>query len=134
MRLFLLSLPLWAWTLPLRPAEAKSAAPAPVAKAAVAKPAPAISDQTLQARIQEKFSKSKAGGGKFTVRVERGTAILSGKAEVVQHKGAATRMAKAAGAKSVRNEIVVSEAARQKAAKSLERGRARPAVLKSNGD
>jgi osmotically-inducible protein OsmY len=83
-------------------------------------PAPAkavanASDATLQQKIQDKLSKAKAGGGKFQVKVSQGTAYLSGRAEVAQHKGAATRMAKTAGAKRVVNNIVVSDAARQKA-------------------
>jgi osmotically-inducible protein OsmY len=94
------------------------------------KAAPSISDQALQQTIQEKFSKSKAGGGKFTVRVQSGVAYLSGRADVVQHKGAATRMAKTAGAKRVVNNIVVTEAAKQKAARSMERGKPRVATVK----
>jgi hypothetical protein len=77
----------------------------------------------LEARISEKFAKSKAGGGKFQVKVKGGVAYLSGRADVVQHKGSATRMAKAAGAPKVVNNIVVSEAAKQRARRNLEQGR-----------
>lgn len=84
------------------------------------------SDTVLEARIQEKFAKSKAGGGKFQVKVKGGVAYLSGRADVVQHKGSATRMAKAAGAAKVVNNIQVSEAAKQKAKRSLERSGEKP--------
>jgi osmotically-inducible protein OsmY len=81
---------------------------------------PTPPDAVLQQKIQEKFAHAKAGGGKFTVRVQGGVAYLSGRADVAQHKGAATRMAKAAGAKSVVNNIQVSEAAKQKAIRKAE--------------
>ncbi|MDX2178687.1 MAG: BON domain-containing protein [Bryobacteraceae bacterium] len=84
----------------------------------------------MQQTIQDKFLKSKAGGGKFTVRVQSGVAYLSGRADVVQHKGAATRMAKTAGAKRVVNNIVVTEAAKQKAARSMDRSKPRAATVK----
>jgi osmotically-inducible protein OsmY len=87
-------------------------------------------DEALQRKIQEKFSKAKAGDGKFQVRVRNGTAYLSGRADVAQHKGAATRMAKTAGAKRVVNNITVSEAAKQKASRSLEQSRPRQATVK----
>ncbi len=67
-----------------------------------------ISDGELQERIQGKLSKAKAGAGKFTVRVTGGVAYLAGQTEIPQHKGAATRMAKSAGAKRVVNNITVS--------------------------
>lgn len=95
------------------------------------KSAPAVPDAVLQQKIQEKFSKSKAGGGKFTVKVQGGIAYLSGRADVVQHKGAATRMAKSAGAKHVVNNITISEAARQKATRDSERAKPRPATVKT---
>lgn len=90
-----------------------------------------LPDTVLQQKIQEKFSKSKAGGGKFTVKVQAGVAYLSGKADVVQHKGAATRMAKTAGAKRVVNNIVVSEAAKQKATRDMERNKPRHASVRA---
>jgi len=89
------------------------------------KAAPAMSDLALQQTIQDKFAKSKAGGGKFAVKVQGGVAYLSGRAEVVQHKGAATRMAKTAGARRVVNNIALTEAARQRAAKSMDRAKPR---------
>lgn len=92
---------------------------------------PGLSDAALQQKIQDKFAHSKAGGGKFTVKVSGGVAYLGGRADVVQHKGAATRMAKSAGAKRVVNNIQVSEAARQKAAQSLHSDKPRQAQVKT---
>lgn len=123
MRTILLALFL---TLALPPEAAWAQAPKPPA----APPAAAPGDDLLQAKIQEKFSKAKAGGGKFQVRVRNGTAYLSGRADVAQHKGAATRMAKAAGAKRVVNNITVSEAAKQKAARDSQQSRPREATVK----
>ena len=54
-------------------------------------------------------------------------ARITGKTDVMQHKGVATRLARSAGAKEVKNEVEVSEAARQKAAAQLARGRNRSA-------
>jgi hypothetical protein len=45
-------------------------------------------------------------------------AVIEGKTDVIQHKGTATRIARACGAQ-VMNKILISEAARQKAAASL---------------
>jgi hypothetical protein len=42
---------------------------------------------------------------------------------VIQHKGVATRLAKSGGALAVQNHIVVSDAARAKAAARLAKGR-----------
>ena len=92
---------------------------------------PTLPDAALQQKIQEKFSHSKAGGGKFTVRVQSGVAYLSGRADVVQHKGAATRMAKASGARAVVNNIQVSEAAKQKALRSSEQAGPKKAQVKT---
>ena len=50
-------------------------------------------------------------------------AYWEGSTSIVQHKGAATRMAKTAGAKRVINNIKVSEDAKAKAAGNLEQGR-----------
>ncbi len=90
-----------------------------------------IPDAALQQKIQDKFAKSKAGGGKFQVQVKAGVAYLSGRADVAQHKGAATRMAKSAGARRVVNNITVSEAARQKAVRSLRSEKPRQATVKT---
>lgn len=92
---------------------------------------PAAADATLEAAIRERFARSKAAADGFTVRVQGGVATLEGKTSVPQRKGAATRMAKAAGAKRVVNNIQVSEAARRKAAENLATGRRRAQVKRS---
>ena len=60
--------------------------------------------------------------------MQGGVATLEGKTDVVQHKGSATRMAKAAGAIAVNNRIQVSDAAKQKSADNLEQGRRRAQI------
>lgn len=61
----------------------------------------------------------------FTIHVQGGIATLEGNARMVQHKAAATRMAKSAGARAVVNRIRVSEAAREQARENLTNGRRR---------
>ena len=123
MRTILLALLLTLVLLPkaVQAETSKPAAPQPTAAA----------DELLQAKIQEKFAKAKAGGGKFQVKVRNGTAYLSGRADVSQHKGAATRMAKAAGAKRVVNNITISEAAKQKAARDSQQSKPRQVSVKT---
>jgi hypothetical protein len=62
-----------------------------------------------------KLAKSKIGLDKFTIKVQGGVAFWEGKTDVIQHKGAATRMARTAGATAVVNNIQISEAGRRKA-------------------
>jgi len=95
-----------------------------VSASAAPKKAPprGLSDATIEQTIRMKLSKSKIGQDKFTVRVQNGVAYWDGKTDVIQHKGAATRMAKASGATSVVNHIKISDAARQKAADRLHKG------------
>ena len=78
-----------------------------------------------------KLARSKVGHDGFTVRVQGGIAYWEGTTNVVQHKGAATRMAKTAGAAAVVNNIKISDAAKQKAAANLEEGRRRAQVKRS---
>jgi len=78
-----------------------------------------LSDATIEQAIRMKLAKSKVGKDGFTVRVQNGIAYWEGKTDVIQHKGAATRMAKTAGASAVVNHIQISEAARRKAAQRL---------------
>lgn len=59
------------------------------------------------------------------MRVQGGVATLEGHTDVLQHKGTATRLAKAMGAKQVVNRIEISDAAREKAAGNLAQGRRR---------
>jgi hypothetical protein len=88
----------------------------------------AVDDRTLEASIRGRFAKSKINEDKFTVRVQGGVATIEGRTEVLQHKGVATRLAKAAGARQVVNRVEPSEAARQKASSNLASGRRRAQV------
>src|SRR5205809_398748 len=103
------------------------ALPAADTKSAPKKPPPAQGmsadeDRAIERKIREKLAKAKIGQDGFKVRVQGGVAYWEGKTEVVQHKGAATRMAKTAGAKAVVNNIQVSDSAKQKASENLEQG------------
>ena len=89
-------------------------------------------DQQIEAAIRAKLAKSKIGQDGFTVRVQGGVAYWDGTTNIVQHKGAATRMAKTAGAKAVVNNIKVGDAAKQKAAANLDQGRRRAQVKRSD--
>lgn len=102
-------------------------------QAKVAAPAskPQRSDAEIEAAIRARFAKSKSGIDKFTVRVQGGVATIEGKTDVVQRKAAATRMAKAAGARQVINKVEVSAAAKQKASENLADGRRRAQVKRS---
>ncbi len=110
-------------------AQSKATAP----KAAASKPVPsqgasAQQDKEMEAVIRAKLAKSKIGRDGFTVRVQGGAAYWEGSTNVVQHKGAATRMARTAGANRVVNNIKVSDAAKQAAADNLDHGRRRAQV------
>jgi osmotically-inducible protein OsmY len=89
---------------------------------------PAPTDQQLERAILERFARSKIARNHFQVRVQGGVATLTGKTDVLQHKGVATRLAKNAGARQVVNRIEVSEAAKQKAAANLATGRRRAQI------
>jgi len=92
----------------------------------------AAQDKQIEAAIKEKLAKSKIGKDGFTVRVQGGVATWEGTTTVLQHKGAATRMAKTAGAKAVVNHIKVSDAAKQKAEDNLDQGRRRAQVKRGD--
>lgn len=77
------------------------------------------SDSQIQQTIQTKLAKSKIGKDGFRFHVAHGVVTWEGSTAVVQHKGSATRMAKAAGATKVVNNIQVSAAAKAKAAQNL---------------
>jgi osmotically-inducible protein OsmY len=100
---------------------------------ATKKPVVKLPDAAIEQMIRTKLAKSKIGADKFTVKVQGGVAYWSGKTDVIQHKGAATRMAKAAGAVAVVNNIQISEAARQKAARNLTGGTVPKAQVKKAG-
>lgn len=89
-------------------------------------------DVQIESDIRARLAKSIIGKDGLTVRVQGGVAYWDGTTNVVQHKGAATRMAKSAGAKKVVNNIKVGDDARQKAAGNLEQGRRRAQVKRSD--
>lgn len=78
-----------------------------------------FSDAEIEATIKAKLAKSKIGKEGLQVHVKDGTATWTGTTSIMQHKGAATRMAKTAGATHVVNNIKVSEQATAKAAGNL---------------
>lgn len=80
-----------------------------------------LSDSQIEVTIRTKLAKSKIGKDGFRFRVQHGVVTWEGTTNVVQHKGSATRMAKAAGAVQVVNNIQVSAAAKAKAGANLRR-------------
>jgi BON domain-containing protein len=66
------------------------------------------SDAEIEATIKVKLAKSKIGKDGFQVHIKDGVATWTGSTTVIQHKGAATRMAKTAGAIQVVNNIKIS--------------------------
>ncbi len=113
---------------------AVSAAPAKNAAPTHVRPpvgASALSDAELERAIRQRFARSKAAADNFQVRVVGGVATIEGQTSVIQRKGAATRMARAAGARQVINKIVASQAARDKASANLTKGRRRVQVKRS---
>ena len=90
------------------------------------KSTPVASDAAIEQNIKTRSAKSKIAEDKFTVRVQRGIAILEGTTNVIQRKGTATRLAKSGGAIGVDNRIRIGEAARQKAAANLSEHKVRP--------
>jgi len=88
-------------------------------------------DAQIEAEIRTRLAKSVIGKDGFTVHVQGGVAYWDGTTEVVQHKGAATRMAKSAGARKVVNQIKIGDAAKQKAAGNLDQGRRRVQIKRS---
>jgi hypothetical protein len=89
------------------------------------------SDVQIEKDIRERFAASKIATDKFEVHVQGGRATITAKTGVLQHKGTATRMAHAAGATDVVNKIEPSEAAREKAAVNLTKGRRRAQIKRS---
>ncbi len=86
-------------------------------------------DAAIENAIKAKLAKSKIGADHFKVRVQGGIAYWEGSTDVIQHKGAATRMAKTAGAKAVVNNITIGQAAREQAKARLKSAR-KPAKVK----
>lgn len=83
-------------------------------------------DAQIDATLRMKLAKSKIGKDGFRFHVQRGVVTWEGNTNVVQHKGSATRMAKAAGAVQVINNIHVSAAAKEKASANLKRASVQP--------
>ena len=107
------------------PAQTKAKAPLPPPAST------ASQDAQIEAEIRTRMAKSVIGKDGFKVRVQGGVAYWDGTTDVVQHKGAATRMAKSAGAKKVVNNIQIGDAAKEKAAGNLEQGRRRAQIKRS---
>jgi hypothetical protein len=85
----------------------------------------------LQTDIGARFAKSKIGVNHFVVHVQGGVATIEGHTDVIQHKGTATRLARLAGAREVVNRVELSEAAKERAANNLAKGRRRVQVKRS---
>jgi hypothetical protein len=111
------------------PPHQREAAPKPVTQQP---PKPAPSDARLETAIRAKFAKSKIDADKFQVHVQGGVATIEGRTDVTQHKGVATRLAKTGGALAVNNHIQVSDAAKEKAAANLEKGRRRAQIKRGD--
>lgn len=109
---------------------AKPGAGAAAHKRAAAGSTAKVTDVEIAATIKQKLAKSKIGKNGFTFKVSGGIVTWEGKTEVVQHKGSATRMANAAGARAVVNNIKISDAAKAKAAANLASGRRRAQVTR----
>jgi hypothetical protein len=97
-------------------------------RGAAQKSVPALPDRQVEAAIRARFARSKIAADGFQVRVQGGVATIEGRTDVVQHKGVATRLAKSAGALAVNNRVQPSQAARQKSAANLAKGRRRAQI------
>ena len=115
------------------PAAIKTTTPAarPPAATAVRSKQATMPDADLEKAIRARFAASKISSHHFQVHVQGGVATLEGQTGVLQHKGTATRLAKNAGAIRVVNHIAVSQAARDKAAGNLAKGRRRAQVKRT---
>jgi BON domain-containing protein len=89
-----------------------------------------FSDAEIEATIKAKLLKSKIGKDGLQVHIKDGVATWTGSTSVMQHKGAATRMAKTAGAIRVINNIKVSEQDAAKATSNL-KATPRPVEVKT---
>jgi hypothetical protein len=118
-----------AWGAQTSGAQSKAAqTKAPPSKPVAGQGTTAQQDKEMEAVIRAKLDKSKIGKDGFMVRVQGGVAYWEGSTGVVQHKGAATRMARTAGARRVVNNIKISDAAKATASANLEQGRRRAQV------
>lgn len=89
--------------------------------AAVAQRGPAPPDVQIEQTIRTKLAKSKIGKDGFRFSVRHGVVTWEGTTNVMQHKGSATRMAKAAGAVQVVNNIQISSSAKAKGTANLKK-------------
>ncbi len=99
-------------------------APATSTRPAAAVVRPQLTDAQIDSAIKVKLARSKIGQEGFKVRVQGGIVYWEGTTGVIQRKGAATRMARTAGARAVVNNIKISEDGRRGAERSAERRRA----------
>ncbi len=103
---------------------------APSASASSTRPSAArtaaLSDSQIDATIRMKLAKSKIGKDGFKYHVSHGVVTWEGKTDVIQHKGSATRMAHAAGATQVVNNIQISANAKAKATANLQKAYVKP--------
>ena len=106
--------------------------PASTTKKPSAKAVTAQTDVQIEKAIRERFADSKIAEDKFEVHVQGGRATLTGNTNVLQHKGVATRLARAQGATEVINNIEPSEEARQKASANLTKGRRRAQIKRGD--
>ncbi|HET8550167.1 MAG TPA: BON domain-containing protein [Bryobacteraceae bacterium] len=93
--------------------------------------APNRTDSAIEQDLRARLARSKISKNNFQVKVQNGTAILTGRTNIIQHKGVATRLAKNAGARRVDNRIEINEEARQAAVANLEKARRRGALKRS---
>ena len=91
-------------------------------------------DVQIEKAIRARFAKSKISSEHFEVKVQDGVATISGKTDVIQRKGTATRLARLAGATRVINHIEVSEAAKKRSQEKLAQGRKRVEVKRVPAD
>lgn len=70
-------------------------------------------DNRLSSRLRQKLSRSKLKQDGVKFSVQDGVVTWTGQVKVPQRKGAATRMAKTAGASRVVNQITVDAVAKQ---------------------
>ncbi len=121
----------WGQTSPVaKPASTTVKKTAPATKSTSGQSA--SNDAAIEKTIRAKLAASKISTNKFEVHVQGGVATLTGRTDVLQHKGTATRLAKTGGASQVVNRIEVSDAAKEKAASNLESGRRRAQVKRSD--
>ena len=85
----------------------------------------------MEKKIRARFARSKISANNFQVHVQGGIATITGRTEVLQRKGTATRLARSAGAVQVINRVEVSEAAKQRASANLASGGRRAQVKRS---